>query len=188
MPARLGFTNHTIGYIVLDKTSVKQHREFIRRLRTKQLAKLAKRYFENSPRGAVILDKARQIVKRLIYDAYEDPGNRTYNLFYSFMVSPDKGDTADEGALSLFSDPDTAEAKTNPGFSYAAFFEEPDKGVFGEGTFIKPKGVGTKFVNYRPFFESLVQMMDKQIGLVARDAMMTAIFELCPTELNPKVK
>ena len=188
MPARLGFTNRTIGYIVLDRESVKQHREFIRRLRTKKLAKLAKRYFENSPRGAVILDKARAIVKKLIYDVWEDPGSRTYNLFYSFMVSPDKGDTAEEGALSLFSDPDTAEAKTNPGFSYAAFFEEPKAGVFGKGTFIGPTGIPVRNLNYRPFFESLVKMMDKQIGLVARDAMMTAIFELCPNELNPKVQ
>jgi hypothetical protein len=182
MPARYGFTNHTIGYITLDRSSVKLHREFIRRLTTQQLPKLAKRYFERSPRGAVILARARELIQRLIYDIHPDPGSRTGSLLDSFAVSPDEADEL-TGALSLFSDPDVAPSKSDPSLSYAAFFEEPEEFE----TFIEPAGLAEYPVNYRPFFEDLVEMMDDRIGLLGRDAVMTAIFELTPVGMDAKV-
>jgi len=180
VPARANFTTETRAHINFDSTSIKALLEFVKKLRSKQFPAAIKYHFSHGHRLVELEHRAQQIIKKNIYDAYENQ-DRTYALFESFKVEEDSGGDG-EGAIALYSDPAVAEAWGNPAWSYAAFFEMPSKSG-GFNTFIAPPGVASRPINYRPFFKALEKLMELRGPEHARESVIAALVELAPTQL-----
>lgn len=185
MPAKANFNTQTIAHIIIDDKNIKMMLELIRRLRSKQFPAAIKYHFAHGSRLVELEHRAQQIIKKNIYDAWDNP-DRTYALFDSFKVEEDDG-AANEGAIALYSDPAVAEAWGDPAWSYAAFFEMPAK-EGGYNTFIAPRGIASRPINYRPFFAALEKLMELRGPEHARASVISAIVELVPNELAYKLR
>lgn len=145
-----------------------------------------KNKFESAAGLDILEQKAREIVENLIYDAYPDPGGRTFDLLNSVMVI--KGGIGSQieyktGQVNLLSDPEVASAKYHPTMSYLAFFEKPEE----YNTFIHPRGVASNPVNFRPFFSTWTKMVQQHTEKMAIEAINTTLDNLMPNILKATV-
>lgn len=168
--------------IQLDRRNVQTLRDYIATLQSPKGYQSVKRRFESGENQRELLSRGRQIVEQHVYAAYTPKRyQRTRNLYKSVIVEADVAKTA-MGSLALFSDPQLAEAKLISGYSYAAFFIEPEE----FSTFIPPRGVARAPINYRPFFHLWERFVEKFSPQRARDAVVEGWDDLMPLELRRK--
>lgn len=172
----------THNQIVLDTTYIeaaKQYYADLRRSHFKKFKELRNQKFVNPYNISQIQQEGMFIVRDLIYNVYQP---RVYIRTYNLERSIEAADTSRKIAqISLYSNPLIAEAKLNPGFSYAAFFEDPFG--FGKGSFIKPRDEIGKH-NYRPFFQAWEKRMGEMTHKMADQATGDALEELQPDVLK----
>lgn len=164
-----------------DKKALKALIRYFKTLKSDKFPLEIKRGYEHSNNLQELEEQAKAIIQELIYDAYPDPGTRTYDLLNS-IIAIAGGRSADSktAQINLLSDPDVASAKYYPELSYAAFFEKP-----GEyHTFIHPRGIPSKPDNFRPFYEVWQVMVQKYSEDLALAAISSALSKLMPQVLK----
>lgn len=168
----------TSNQITLDKTHIDALRQYYADLRSKFKEQRNTKYV-NPYNVSQIQAEGVFIVRDLVYAVYQP---RTYIRTYNLERSIQAADTSNKiASISLYSNPQIAEAELNPGFSYAAFFQEPIE----FNTFIKPRG-SVSIVNYRPFFQAWEKRMDEMTSKMADQATGDTLQELQPDILRKK--
>jgi hypothetical protein len=165
-----------------DRRSIQTLRQYLADIQSPRGYQSVKKRFESHENQKQLLSRGRQIVEQHVYSAYAPKRyQRTRNLYKSVVVEIDVAKTA-MGSMALFSDPQLAEAKLIPGYSYAAFFIEPEE----FSTFIPPRGIAKAPINYRPFFQLWERFAERFIPQRACEAVVEGFDDIMPLELRRK--
>lgn len=129
------------GHAAWFRFLVKKKKDFYKRINSD---------INNSQNTNFIKFGIARIIRDKIYNAYPDPGTRTYKIQNSPRLKKIESSGNDVGGLVFYMNNSTAPAKTGQqqGKNYAIFFLYPEE----LHTFIKPRGVRSPPVNYRDFF------------------------------------
>lgn len=167
-----------MGIISFDTTELD---ELIVKLKELDSSKFVDQYkyeIEKSSFLASLKNIARAIVISEIYNVYEPRRYiRTYNLLNSFLTDFYTPDSDNVSEVATYVDT-LISGSLDEGYSYATFFEHPESGTFGKGTFISPKGEPEYPRNYRPYVSLLESELNKRSITHGKYAFEKAIKEI----------